>query len=211
MNRLISRTIACAALGLAAFSAQADVTALTLTSQGQQTFTYGGVLGWVFKPTQNITVTRLGQWDFNDDGLESRAVVSLFDSGFNLLTATNVGAGTAGTLVGHYRYADTASVTLTAGQTYYVSSQFNGKVMRTDYADYAYTTAAEIDLLGGAFADSGGIPKQTYTSFPDLVRVAYGGANFQFTDGGTRLPEPGTLALAAFALLGSFAARRRRG
>ncbi|KQQ88020.1 hypothetical protein ASF77_14985 [Massilia sp. Leaf139] len=181
----------------------APISAIDLTAVGSSTFNYSGTLGWSFKAKSDMNVGALGQWDFQDNGLSSSSWVGIWDASNNLLASVTVGTGTAGTLIGHYRYADISDITLQAGKTYTIGSTFSGSVMLSSYAGYSFTPAAQLSEVKGAWNSS---PKTALTSFVGSSAI-YGGANFLITN---EVPEPGSLALIGLGILGAAVARCRK-
>ncbi len=82
-------------------------------------------VGWSFSVgAQDQEVDALGIYDAGQDGLEDAHAVGLWTSSGTLLAQATVPSGTAGMLVGSYRYTAIAPLTLTAGQTYVVGTYF---------------------------------------------------------------------------------------
>jgi hypothetical protein len=183
--------------------------AATLTSPGE---TFSGslyTLGFEFSVNQSLSVTALGVYDDGQDGLANSAQVGIWDISGNLLASVTVPSGTAGTLVGDFRYADISPLTLSPGQDYVVGAYIND-------------TATSFNTLqgGSGFYDPAvnGIEDRfsnfnSMFSFPDSTNDHPGGAwlggNFLFA---SPVPEPSSvtlLALGGFGMLGYFWRRRQ--
>lgn len=129
--------------------------------------------GFSFAPTEDIQVTDLGQWDDASDGLGADAPVGLWTGAGVLLASTTVPAGTAGTLVGQYRYVSIAPVLLQAGQQYVIASAYTAGL----------APLADVSGFDPAIAPAGGQVKLSNGTllFPDMPYGSLlGGANFQF-------------------------------
>ena len=163
-------------------------------------------LGYSFLVNSPITVTGLGVFDDNSDGLNVSHDVGLWDANGNLLASTTVGAGTVAPLNGFYRMASISGVSLTAGNIYYVGS-VNGIDNDGWLQDPSSLVAApEITYLSRQYEFSGG-----GLVFPDLVgsgSTGYFGGNFEF--GTSTVPEPGSLLMLGSGVLAVAGAFRRK-
>src|SRR5215831_13602492 len=139
-----------------------------------------------------ITVTGLGVFDDNGDGLNVSHDVGLWDSSGNLLASTTVPAGTVAPLLGGlYRMSTISGFALIVGDVYYVGS-VNGIDNDGWLQDPTTLIAApQITYLSRQFEfSSGGLV------FPDLAgsgSTGYFGGNFEF--GTSSVPEPGSLLM----------------
>jgi len=163
-------------------------------------------LGYSFLVNSPITVTGLGVFDDNSDGLNVSHDVGLWDASGNLLASTTVAAGTVAPLNGFYRMASISGVSLTAGNIYYVGS-VNGIDNDGWLQDPSSLVAApEITYLSRQYEFSGG-----GLVFPDLVgsgSTGYFGGNFEF--GTSTVPEPGSLLMLGSGVLAVAGAFRRK-
>jgi len=163
-------------------------------------------LGYSFLVNSAITVTGLGVFDDNSDGLNVSHDVGLWDASGNLLASTTVAAGTVAPLNGFYRMASISGVSLTAGNIYYVGS-VNGIDNDGWLQDPSSLVAApEITYLSRQYEFSGG-----GLVFPDLVgsgSTGYFGGNFEF--GTSTVPEPGSLLMLGSGVLAVAGAFRRK-
>jgi len=93
-------------------------------------------IGWSFSVgAVSVQLTALGIYDHNGDGIEDAHPVGIWTAAGALLAQATVPAGTAGTLVGSYRYVTVAPpLTLSAGQTYVVGAYFGPVIDRCDSA-----------------------------------------------------------------------------
>jgi hypothetical protein len=178
-------------------------------------------IGDIFTPTTNITVTSLGAFDYQDNGLGEAHEVSIFDKSGALLASTYVPAGTAGPLEDHFRYASIAPLELTAGQTYTLAELFLTSVDVVGYTNPGkLSPAAAISLPGfsaryALWIDEMGFPTQTV-----LASAAfYIGPNFQYTitdspsigaQTPSAAPLPPSLLLLGSGLVGLGLLGRRR-
>ncbi len=82
-------------------------------------------VGWSFSVgAQDQEIEALGIYDDGVDGMADAHAVGIWTSSGTLLAQATVPSGTAGTLVGSYRYTAIPPLTLTAGQTYVVGTYF---------------------------------------------------------------------------------------
>lgn len=100
------------------------------------------VEGWEFQTTMAITVSALGAYDFELDGMEFPTPVGLFDSSCQLVASATVPAGTSAALIEGFRYVGIAPVTLTAGATYRIAAVMHCDDFAPDFVD---TEAFSID------------------------------------------------------------------
>ncbi len=154
-------------------------------------------LGDIFTPAANITVTSLGLFDYQDNGLGEAHEVGIFNQSGTLLASALVSAGTVSPLVDHFRYAAIAPLALTAGQTYIVAALYQTS---SDVMGYANTGKVAGDPTIGlaGFAARYAIGS-TAMSFPTGTILAsapfYIGPNFEFTVD----PPPASISVALFS------------
>jgi len=130
------------------------------------------VAGWHFKANATITVTSLGVWDRNKVGLTAPHDTGLWAANGTLLAEAIVPAGiSTSTMINDFNYVTIPSVTLQAGQDYYVGSYFS-----TDQQDWVFsvsgnyhgTTDSTITWLGpGLVFDSGFTAPKGATGGPE--------------------------------------------
>jgi hypothetical protein len=89
--------------------------------------------GWEFLVNQPITVTHLGLYDDQSDGLDIATPVGLFRlSDGELLTSGIISAGTSDPLIDLFRYVDVTDATLAAGEEY-VLAQYTNDPLQTNH------------------------------------------------------------------------------
>jgi hypothetical protein len=178
----------------------------------------GTTVGWVFTTTTNITVTRLGFLDvdndmyvFNNvqDDLRSSHQVGIFDPFGNLLVSGTVNPGAP--LDGIFRYTNVTPTLLAAGGTYVIGA-----------FDLRFPQGGDLLLSGVTNLKSNpsivfvgeAIRQFDVFGFPnDQLPGTMGefGPNFQgdvATEG--EAPEPSTFGFVAIPILGALLVCRRR-
>lgn len=197
--------IAC--LAFAAMGAAHAAPAFTISNTtGEQLTNPPFTLGWTFTTTGPITLTHLGIFDSEQNGLAEAHAIGLWRIGGTLLASTTVAAGTANPLVNQFRYADITDVMLEAG-TYTVGALYASGADTLIFPgranDFAMAAGLVFNTANFAPGDSLTYPEVAFGTAP-----AYFGPNFLFNAETTAVPEPATLTLFAAALLGL--ARRRQ-
>lgn len=212
----LSMVLCLAALAALPGRGQAQASAFSFTGgvpfvpSGVATFGYTFTVG-----SSPISVTELGFWDHNLDGLGESHPITLWDAGGIAVPggSATVPAGTAGALIGNYRYESLgAPLTLAAGATYTIGATWPGPV--TDptaiIVGAGNITAAPGVSYGAARSAFGAT---TYSTTDSIGAGNYVSPNFRFTvlSGAGAAPEPGTLALLALGGLAALGRGRRRG
>jgi hypothetical protein len=168
-------------------------------------------IGFSFQMNQPISVSALGIWDYPTDGsgLFFAHPVGLWTSSGTLLGSVTVPAGSGGSLVGQYRYADLSSpIVLSIGQTYVLGALYPYDIT----SDSDPFPSGSFQLAGVATRLAGlGVANDTNNLvFPNgspPFATNAGGPNLHFTP----VPEPSTLALAGIVIpaMGWWMRRRR--
>lgn len=185
------------ALALISCAASAQVSIITSLGPGTANASGGdNTLGFDFTVGDTpLTVTELGLWDENGDGLENSHWVGLWDDTGALLTSVNVSSGTTAILDNGFRFTSLATpVILQAGHVYVLG------------ASYLTADADRVILNYGGGSQAGSDPAITlgnlhYTNgggftFPG-IDAGYGseiGPNAIFA-GPVSVPEPSSLSL----------------
>jgi PEP-CTERM motif-containing protein len=165
-----------------------------------------GTFGWAFTLSGTITVNDLGYFDFGDNGLAASHDVGIWSSDGTLLVTATVPAGTAGTLIGDFRYTFITPTLLPAGD-YVIGGFESGSSGDPVVVAAATITPAAGITYGGSRSVAGAaltFPPGNASGFGN----SYFGPNFLFS-----VPEPASTGLLLF---GSAAAsvltwlRRRR-
>lgn len=186
--------------GVASFSGSVSTTGLTET-----------VAGFDFTVSSNTTVSALGWFDLDANGLTEDHLVAIFETSDLVTpvasaTVNNASAlrgnSTGGTnSTGKFRYTDLlSSITLTAGTGYTIAGAF-------DFGDLPYYGASSLTMASGvSFVQGrwGDLLDQTDpfgNSCGTVAACRYFGPNFEIATA-TTVPEPTTLVLAAMGLLG---------
>ena len=168
-------------------------------------------LGWEFTLTQDITVTHLGIYDYDDNNGFDRHDIGLWQvSDQALLTSGTVRWDSE--LVDGFRYDDVEDVLLTAGPTYvvafYVDWSGSDDEVVTSVSSITIDPVVtigdvryEVDIFGSDIT----FPTETHGGY----RI---GPNFLFETSGSTVPAPGAVGLAGFgaSLLGWLRRRRLR-
>lgn len=159
----------------------------------------GTTHGWRFTANQAITLTDLGLYDGDDDGMVIDHPIGLFrfDTA-ELLTSGTIHAGTGDPLIDHFRYVDVEDVTLESGVDYFLS--YYNPTANNDFVILTPTDLwidSAITYKEARYGNGGLIIPPTVTT--TYYRI---GPNFLYT------PEPTSICLL---LAGGFVMLRRRG
>jgi hypothetical protein len=166
----------------------------------------GGTVGWSFTAGANMTVTELGYYDLNGDGLGESHPVGVWDSMGVLMGSATV--TTNDPLIDSFRYTQTTPFQLQLGQTYVIGA-YHTENVDNYLSSYglkplaSYTTAPAVIYEGSRISFGPSFVEPTITG----EVVGRFGPNFQFYT--TPIPEPAT-ALFGLALVGFCATARRR-
>jgi hypothetical protein len=184
--------LALALIACGPLQTRANTIALGFT--GGTSFTFGAdvTVGLAFTLSSPVLVTDLGLWDFNNDGLLTSHVVTIWTSTGTQEAQGTIPAGTGATLTSGFRFVSIAPVLLPAGS--YTIGGF-------------YSSATDpVSILGLVTAASGVTYNGTRSglgfAFPpgDVFNrpLNYFGPNFQFTTA----PTPDSGSTWALLLLG---------
>ena len=190
-----------------AYAVLISAPALSFTG-GTPVISFATTFGWGFAVNTPLTVTALGVWDLQGDGLVEDHTVGIFTtSGSTPLVSATVPSGAAGTLIDGFRYVSITDTVLSPG-TYNIGAFYpvgldpviqNASTVTTD-PRITYQQGG-FDVLAGSLANP---------TAPTATANSNFGPNFQIAPAAIGvIPEPGSLALLAIAV-GAFAFRRRR-
>lgn len=170
----------------------------------------GAITGFSFQPTSDISVTQLGIFDADMDGLLESHMVGIFDSNRNNLGYTTV-PSMSNDGSSYFLYASLSTpIALSSGETYYIFSDTGNEPYTWNMADFE--AASDITFLGDTsiwgWFDLGGDIPGTLGIFPD-PNVADGngivGPNFMYAP----IPIPGAFWLLGSGLVGLVGLRKR--
>jgi len=170
--------------------------ALSFTG-GSDTLNLSGtfIYGWEFDVFSDTTVSQLGYFDFENNGLAESHDIGIWNSVGDLLTSATIAAGTGAPLIDGFRYTDIFDITLSSGTGYVVGA--NNVDVDNMIADVdTLSTLPNIAWVESRFLETGGVlalPTDT------IGRDAYFGPNFLTADAVT-VPESRTLFLLALGL-----------
>lgn len=191
--------------------AHANTLALASFSGGVSTTAaqrYGGpadtTIGWSFTVgPQDITVTGLGFFDQNGDGLNTAHDVGMWTDSGSPLAFLTIPSGSASTLANGFRFESLgSSLVLQASQSYVIGGHVRFDSADVFFAGTTATFAPEItygtgrDMAGQPFTEGFGFPYRSRTD----ISGGFFGPNFQFET--QAVPEPSTLTLLLCGIFG---------
>lgn len=196
MKKLIRVFLALSLIALMAGPALAGL-GVDFTGVTKDYTNYNWSLGFQFTTNGPVTITRLGFYDDQKNGLTENHDVGIYDSAGNLLVSTTV--LTTDSLTSWFRFHDIIPYTLLGSETYYIV----GVTGTENYTMYTtgFTVEPSINFILDAWKSSvGGV-----LAFPDStsnITQALGGGIFGPNFDTTPVPVPPTLLLLASGLLG---------
>jgi hypothetical protein len=201
--RILARAAAAAALGVGFVSAAWAVPALTFTPPA--VFSAGNAnqcVGWQFDVLQPTTVTGLGWFDDNADGLGLAHQVGIWSPTGVLLTSTTVPAGTGAPFDGQFRTVAVTPITLVPGNGYIVGGEnFTNSPDRLASNVPAQTVFPTLRYVDATFSLAGpGLIRPTNLS---VAENGFYGPSFSV------VPEP-SIAAGGVTLAALLLRRRRR-
>jgi hypothetical protein len=196
--RLFS-SCAATALGLSCAASTWAAPALTFTPGAFTAGNNNQSVGWQFDVLAPTTVTGLGWFDDNADGLSLAHQVGIWDPSGTLLTSTTIPAGTGAPFDGQFRTVAVAPITLLPGNGYIVGGEnFAASTDRIASNVTSQTLFPTLRYIDATFSPigSGFVRPATFSA----ATTGFYGPSFS-------VPEPAT---AAVLLLGSIGLLMRR-
>ncbi len=185
----------CAQISLSLYCSPADADyAMTINNQGTFSFNGNWTLGYEFSPNVNITVSSLGFFDWDQDGLAQTHDIGIWTTTGTLLTSAAVSG--ADPLDGAFRYSGISDLDLVAGNNYVIGG-YNYTVddaVRSDVGGMNITTSPDISIVDGRWIGGLAFPVNSTGSpvvYPPTVA-------FQYT---LAVPEPASAGSAVVLLL----------
>lgn len=201
--------VACSAVPSASASIFVDLVPAPPVSGTQN---YGGSLGLDFDVgLDTISVTRLGVFDDDQDGLNLTITAYIYDRNTQTpVIGPLVFTGTTASLEDGFRFLPITPFTLPAGfkgsvvAEGYGDSEQNGN-FNTNGPDVTFSSVG-LTKVGNRFGSAGSYPGGADAGNGDPTAGEYAAGNFDYTV----VPEPATAGVLSLGSLVLFARRRRR-
>jgi hypothetical protein len=160
-----------------------------------------GLDGFDFTPTADLTVTALGWYDHNGDGLTHDHPVGIYNTTTQTLVAPSVLVTNTSPLDSaiNFRFTAVPNFTLTAGTTYTLVGYGEGPTFDPYVANPSggITFGTGVGFLRHRTARASGLEFPTTAGEIGLTQALFFGPNFQFV-----VPEPAGICLAIVASVG---------
>ncbi|MBT9585938.1 hypothetical protein IV102_21525 [bacterium] len=200
-------------LGLMLTSIASAVPVVTFTNLNSVTTIVANFTqGWQFTTNSAVTVTDLGFFDGDQDGLLSVHEVGIFNAAGALLISGTVPTGVAAPLINQFRYVAVAPTLLPSGQTFRIGAYYPIGGEQIVITPVGLALDPSITYGGSRFFNGGGALNDPTSVTGSLGRF---GPNFNILAAAAGAPEldprSGGVALASLLLILGVAERRRRG
>jgi hypothetical protein len=143
-------------------------------------------IGCEFTLSFPITITELGVYDLNGDGLAVNSIVSIWNTlDHRVIVSAEIVAGTEAALINDFRYVNIPDTRLQPGT--YIMSAFSPGEGYGMNSGITATTGSGINLNAGVF--------NTYHEYPENYNYSFAffGANFLYTAAEPVITDPGSI------------------
>jgi hypothetical protein len=209
MNIKYTAALLAAYGSLLSLAAGTEMPAVSFTSASAFTNGSSATDGFQFTVNSPVSVSSLGIWDFNSDGLVESHMVAIFTTSGTIVASANVPGGTGATLLDGFRYVSILPTTLLPG-IYNIGAFYSDVPIQDTAAIQAqgFSTDPRITFNGSRAAGGTSLTNPT-TPLAGFDPGIFG-PNFLLTTAST-VPENGsTLPLLGLALVPFVCTLKRR-